>query len=168
MSGFRRNWHQNKSSRSVSATEQMTVQQRIINRYLASMKMDDENGFASIEQYERQYYERLYAKKSGTTTVPEQGEGVEGSTGSKLGQCGTSTGGSGNAETGQHVVDTDFLGPSRIAEKTKLCTTENSNTGKNNTDNDDNWVALIIPPDKQYEIWNSPTTWTWNHCNFKD
>ncbi|VBB25707.1 unnamed protein product [Acanthocheilonema viteae] len=47
-------------TRSLSTTEQIPIQQRIINRYLASMKMDDENGFAAIAQYERECYEHLY------------------------------------------------------------------------------------------------------------
>ncbi|VDK76200.1 unnamed protein product [Litomosoides sigmodontis] len=45
--------------RNLSTTERIPIQQRIINRYLASMKMDDENGFAAIAQYERECYKHL-------------------------------------------------------------------------------------------------------------
>lgn len=130
----------------------MPIQQRIINRYLASMKMDDENGFAAIAQYERECYEHLCAPLYYPSTALSEQQRYE-CLGEKWFRKGTERAGAEVIE--KHIVSTDSFDPSMTEDQTKICTT--------NSD----WSTLLSPSSQHYEIWNSTPLWSWNF-NFKE
>uniref|UniRef100_A0A915PN09 RRM domain-containing protein n=1 Tax=Setaria digitata TaxID=48799 RepID=A0A915PN09_9BILA len=125
-------------TRSLSATEQMPVQQRIINRYLASMKLDDENGFAAIAQYERESYDHLCASSQNPLTEEYRRDATAG-TGEE-----------------KQLFSTDFLDDDRPKE----C------NGTRGVTSDD-WLELLISPKQHYEMWSCSPMWTWN-LNLKE
>uniref|UniRef100_A0AAF5RY61 RRM domain-containing protein n=2 Tax=Wuchereria bancrofti TaxID=6293 RepID=A0AAF5RY61_WUCBA len=133
-------------TRSLSTTEQMPIQQRIINRYLASMKIDDENGFAVIARYEQECYKHLCVSSYyPLLTLPEQQPCAY------LGMR--------EFRKGAGRIGDGFDTGLRIAEdQTMICT-------GNSTNND--WSTILSPCNQHYEIWDCAPLWTWNF-NFKE
>ncbi|KAK6112486.1 hypothetical protein QQG55_47890 [Brugia pahangi] len=146
-------------TRSLSTTEQMPIQQRIINRYLASMKIDDENGFAAIARYEQECYKHLCASSYyPLLTLPEQqpcaylgmrefkkgagriGDGFD--TGLRIGMGAR-----------KHTLSADFIDSSTVKNQTVIHTL-------NSTNND--WSTILSPCNQHYEIWDCAPLWTWN------
>ncbi|MCP9262978.1 hypothetical protein DINM_006341 [Dirofilaria immitis] len=139
-------------TRSLSAIEQIPIQQRIINRYLASMKMDDEKGFAAIAKYERECYEHLYVTSYYPTTVLSEQQKY-GRSGVRRFQKGT-----GRTEAGfdaesrldmnveKHILSANFFSPSTVEEQKLTCI--NLGSTMNSA-----WSTLLVPSNQQnYEI----------------
>ncbi|EJW73418.1 hypothetical protein WUBG_15674 [Wuchereria bancrofti] len=124
----------------------MPIQQRIINRYLASMKIDDENGFAVIARYEQECYKHLCVSSYyPLLTLPEQQPCAY------LGMR--------EFRKGAGRIGDGFDTGLRIAEdQTMICT-------GNSTNND--WSTILSPCNQHYEIWDCAPLWTWNF-NFKE
>ncbi|KAM3728473.1 Ophiophagus venom factor [Dirofilaria immitis] len=147
-------------TRSLSAIEQIPIQQRIINRYLASMKMDDEKGFAAIAKYERECYEHLYVTSYYPTTVLSEQQKY-GRSGVRRFQKGT-----GRTEAGfdaesrldmnveKHILSANFFSPSTVEEQKLTCI--NLGSTMNSA-----WSTLLVPSNQQnYEVWNM------THCHW--
>uniref|UniRef100_A0A0R3RW57 SCP domain-containing protein n=1 Tax=Elaeophora elaphi TaxID=1147741 RepID=A0A0R3RW57_9BILA len=151
-------------TRESSSTRQMPIQQCIINHYLSSMKMDDENGFAAIERYERECYEQLYVSFS-CYYPPHEHFGVRGfqkGTGRIEGNV-YDTGSRVDMNTGKHIPSTNFFTAS-------MANADYAKTFNHlaNSTNGHNWSALVAPFNQRYKVWNCQPSWWTCNFNFKE
>ncbi|VDN06327.1 unnamed protein product [Thelazia callipaeda] len=122
-------------TRNLSTTEQISVQQRIINRYLASMKIDDENGFDAIAKYEQQCYQQLSTTTYYPSTLLMQKQQILQNYGDGFRDSGLIT-----ANTAKKLVreiksdlltPNDLFAPPKTDDRTRICTYYQNNFDNN-------------------------------------
>uniref|UniRef100_A0A8R1TQN0 Uncharacterized protein n=1 Tax=Onchocerca volvulus TaxID=6282 RepID=A0A8R1TQN0_ONCVO len=141
--------------RSLSATEQMPIQQRIINRYLASMRMDDEKSFAAIARYERECYEQLYVTSCypPTTLSEQQQYGCSRvrrfRTGTGRTEAGFDIGSRIDMNVEKHILSADPFSSSVVEEQKMICASVGSTTNSDCS-------TLLVPSNQHLQTTEYP------------